>query len=516
MVTVWLSQWIPENDRQRAAAEILSNIDLSEDDCSRLPIHDDVDGVVGAEPPWEHIWKRLLAAQVFAAHVAQILEDPRLFLDTEKLAAAATDLTREVGDAYEVMCHVHDHPGLLIEPGDSAETLQARVDLRRANNVDADLPGLVIVPPDESDWTIEYRDHGGFLATAAYSVASAGEGEQPTRFWGYAPTPRSAAYAISQYFGNRRVRVGLHPAPDPGARWRDYHPDDAELSPEGPTVRELLAARGRCYEEHLSACDRLRGALAMADDLVSYLAFEAARLNSDAPQLPAELNLDEAGDPANHDHGGFVNTVAWVQPHLIVRTRDRIWGEFGERRPENLLKITRALATAEDLEVFTDTLFDRCPISLIRVMGWAGPIYLSGSGGIHRMHLARMLSLPWIAAKISHSPVTPTTTIFGLLSDDTELVRETPWERRERERQAIVEGLIQRGIVEGELRQNGRRRPATLHFGRLPAPWLLRHPCEAVEVNIAYERCYPGALAQLGIPPEIGTDALAWTAWLTE
>lgn len=44
---------------------------------------------------------------------------------------------------------------------------------------------------------------------------------------------------------------------------------------------------------------------------------------------------------------------------------------------------------------------------------------------------------------------------------------------------------------------------------------LMRAPRYATHVNTIYEHCYPGALAQLGIPLAIGTDPAAWTQWLT-
>jgi hypothetical protein len=50
---------------------------------------------------------------------------------------------------------------------------------------------------------------------------------------------------------------------------------------------------------------------------------------------------------------------------------------------------------------------------------------------------------------------------------------------------------------------------------RLPAPWLIRAPELAAAGNAYYEALYPGALATLGIPAEVGTDAAAWARWLT-
>jgi hypothetical protein len=74
-------------------------------------------------------------------------------------------------------------------------------------------------------------------------------------------------------------------------------------------------------------------------------------------------------------------------------------------------------------------------------------------------------------------------------------------------------GLLRRGLVEGELRDDDGPR-ATLHCHRLPAAWLLRGPRYATRINAVYESRYPGALAQLGIPASVGTDPVEWTRWL--
>lgn len=79
----------------------------------------------------------------------------------------------------------------------------------------------------------------------------------------------------------------------------------------------------------------------------------------------------------------------------------------------------------------------------------------------------------------------------------------------------MIEGLIRRGIVEGEFDDTPDLFNRTLHCTRLPAPWLIRAPELATAGNAYYEALYPGALAMLGIPAEVGTDADAWTRWLT-
>jgi hypothetical protein len=81
----------------------------------------------------------------------------------------------------------------------------------------------------------------------------------------------------------------------------------------------------------------------------------------------------------------------------------------------------------------------------------------------------------------------------------------------ERERAWLVDGLLRRGVIEGELTDDD---PPVLHCSRLPAAWLLRRPDRATAVNAVYESCYPGSLARLGIPVAVGTDPEAWAEWL--
>jgi hypothetical protein len=86
------------------------------------------------------------------------------------------------------------------------------------------------------------------------------------------------------------------------------------------------------------------------------------------------------------------------------------------------------------------------------------------------------------------------------------------------QRVALLSGMIQRGIIGGEIVVDDPSRSyysTKLRCHYLPAPWLVRNPQYTVRVNATYEFRYPGALARLGIPIEVGTHTDSWIEWLT-
>ncbi|MFF3672302.1 hypothetical protein [Microtetraspora malaysiensis] len=80
---------------------------------------------------------------------------------------------------------------------------------------------------------------------------------------------------------------------------------------------------------------------------------------------------------------------------------------------------------------------------------------------------------------------------------------------------ACWRGLLARGLVAGRLEEDPDL-PAlsTLHLDETAAIWLLATPRQAIAWAATYNRAYPGALAALGITPEIYADEHAWTTWL--
>lgn len=187
-------------------------------------------------------------------------------------------LTANIDTAYSLMCEV-----FRLEPGDPLDTLRGRADIRRAELVEA---GLALVErqlaPDAGTWTVEYREHGGFLATT-----SAGSDAQPSRFWGFAATPQSAAATVAGYFLDRPPTVRFDSELPAEPRPVVSFTVKADISPERPGIEDLLAERGEAYAEHIAACAAVRDQLA-GRDLRRYLAEQAARLNATDPQLPID------------------------------------------------------------------------------------------------------------------------------------------------------------------------------------------------------------------------------------
>src|SRR5690606_28197316 len=213
------------------------------------------------------------------------------------------------------------------------------------------------------------------------------------------------------------------------------------------------------------------------NEIDQFLAERADQLNTTDPQHIDDFQvLRPIDSPRNGDHrGAYVDTVQWVPTHLVVRTDHHIWGTFNGHRNWAPKQIVSGLLD-KDPDAFTDVFFSD-EISLLRTPGWAGPIYQIRSNGNHRVHTARMLNLPWLAASVSVEATPPAWDMLGLLSADPN--DETAWrrslDRRLRERAELIEGLIRRGVIDGELTTDdaGRR---TVHCHRLPASWLLRAP----------------------------------------
>ncbi|MFI6930750.1 hypothetical protein [Streptomyces sp. NPDC050287] len=72
--------------------------------------------------------------------------------------------------------------------------------------------------------------------------------------------------------------------------------------------------------------------------------------------------------------------------------------------------------------------------------------------------------------------------------------------------------LLERGLLHGRIHYEGAF--AALDLDHAPAPWLLGDAALASAYNMAYERVYPGALTELGIPATALTGRKAWEQWL--
>ncbi|WP_141630129.1 hypothetical protein [Saccharomonospora azurea] len=242
-----------------------------------------------------------------------------------------------------------------------------------------------------------------------------------------------------------------------------------------------------------------RDVLAHCDDIADHLAEHAGELNVIDPQLQRPHDLLKPPKET------ATTTVASPKP---CNGSPPI-SSCPPTAPAGATSKATATELSSDLEAFTHRLFTD-EISLMRAPGWAGPLYGVSANGNHRVHTARILNLPWLAATVLVEPTPPSWGIPNLLASDNtdEERRRLPRPQRARKRQLLITGFIRRGIIDGDL--TGDRDWPILRCRHLPAAWLLRAPQYATHVNAIYERCYPGALAQLGIPLAIGTDPAAW------
>lgn len=465
----------------------------------------------GMAPDWTYVWNALLDTSAHAFRIEELLEDERAFFSFDTIRQAAGQLRDQIDDAYNLMCVAPWLDDLRVNPGDHLEAVREQVDLRRADIVDTEIAPMRPEPdPNAPTWTIRYRVHGGFVAT----TSQAEDGANPWRIWGTAPTAQSAAHTLTWYFLDRPPAIELDTPPNRWP-WARGGPK-ADLSGEGLMVKDLLNQRGPMYDQHIASCRTVHKILRHRDgDLKEYLDERAAELNATDPQLAGQHDiLDPIDLPLNRDHYGFANTVQWVPTRLVVATDHRTWGDFGGHRDYVPKDIIEALRDSDDLDVFTYKLF--CDeINVLRTPAWAGPLYRIGANGNHRIHTARILNLPWLAASVHLEATPPAWDMIGLISADPRNTADLrqPFEQRLQDRAVLIAGLIRRGVIDGTLANDGPR--SVLHCRRLPAPWLLRGARYATTMNTVYESRYPGALKQLGIPTTIGTDADAWTHWLT-
>jgi len=506
-----LCRWLPADERRILALDLGDHEAPANITTEAGSAHTDRTSTI---PDWEYIWNALGDAALLAGRIAELLSDKRAFVAFTDILNLAEQLRAQIDSASELMCDVQQHQGLGVEAGDHVSTARRLVDIRRAKILDTELGALNLPHAhDPPTWLIDYREHGGFIATRKPADARTTDGSAPWKFWGYAPTAHAAAHALRWYFLDNPPAIKFEPhQPAPPLPWTQ-NSRDADLSLEGPSVSELILRRGRIYDEHLAACRSAREILRDHGDVARYLGDRAAELNTTDPQLPDSDALEPLDPPSNPDHGGSVHTVQWVPTHLVVSTEFPTWGDFEGHRDHSPFDIIKGLITS-NLDAFTMKLF-ACGLMLVRVPGWAGPLYTVGNGGNHRIHTARMLNLPWLAASISTEATAVSWPISRFVFQDRTGTegRHHPYDKRVRDRVALIEGLLRRGVIDGELTHDGRH--YTLHSHTLPAAWLLRAPHRAAATNAVYETRYPGALERLGIPVTIGTDPDEWTRWLT-
>ncbi|NUS81833.1 MAG: hypothetical protein HOY75_03520 [Streptomyces sp.] len=232
------------------------------------------------------------------------------------------------------------------------------------------------------------------------------------------------------------------------------------------------------------------------------------QLQTSAPQSP-HFNLYNR--QREHDWAAG-ESAAWVRTDAIVQAIDKVWGDFDRsevsRGPSWIPRATRELLTTkpEQLAAFIrHHLAEEPAISLSVINGPAGPLYNVSMGGAHRTHLFRILGLPWMIAKL-YARIPPRRFDVASVIDTSKGMTEV---------ERVGRGwhtLLERGLLHGSIRYEGDF--AVLDLDHALAPWLLGDAALASAYNTAYERVYPGALTELGIPATALTGRKAWEQWL--
>ncbi|WP_440105482.1 hypothetical protein [Streptosporangium sp. H16] len=202
---------------------------------------------------------------------------------------------------------------------------------------------------------------------------------------------------------------------------------------------------------------------------------------------------------------GVMSTCEWIDPAAVAEVGYRRWNDFASHRPGTVPAMLGALLNPSVDEALRIWALDEEPIRVMRIAGFAGPLYTLGENGAHRLTAARLADLPGIWASVEQAAlplqVRPYQVVDG--PDAAKLL-------------ACWRGLLARGLVTGHLEEDPDL-PAfsTLHLDDAAAMWLLAGPRTAIGWAAAYEGAYPGALADLGIAPERYADVPAWTTWLS-
>lgn len=379
----------------------------------------------------------------------------------------------------------------------------------RAERVDTAVATTTPTPPAAAGapvWRLDYRTSGQFWLRP--------EEDSPVgRVRGFAPTPAAAVRAAALFAG-----PGHRVVPSPPVRASrplaeaEHH---TLLDPE--VVEDLLQEEEPAHAQFQAACARLRDHLIGVPDLEAWWVERAEALQACHPQSTVPLELAPDLPPGHHDHAHTcVEAIAWVPAHLIVATHCPVWGRIDSRPEVPVQILTDLVAPGNDLEGFTEELFGDEPMQLEQITGWAGPIYAVGAEGNHRTHVLRAAGLPWVAAHLIQQTPPPVVDLFLLVKDDEDQQGRGEEDRypaeRARRRRTLIDGLIDRGVIDADW---DPEYPDLLWCRRLPAPWLLRSAAHATAANAVYEAAYPGALAALGIPAGVGTEAGAWRIWLT-
>jgi hypothetical protein len=465
------------------------------------------------------------ADQLQRALVHRVVDDADRFVDVAELRRPGLQLAAAMKEAGNLLRQLHmqndprlaevdtmvlpeldGHPARL-----SLGQLRAARDLGQVHVMTADMSRradavVAATGTDAGRWAVRWEPSGRFDAEP---ISDGGWDGPAVRGWAAHPA------AVADELG----RWSTPPRPAE-ITWRDAPPSSmARLCVLTPSPTPYVT-EDQANAAFMAQPDRLADVVAEIDSLrrscpparvPDEVAARAARLQAEEPQLPDLFAPEEPW--------ARTTTVEWVRTRAVVRTPDGVWGRFDgvepERHAEWIPERTAELLAVRyaDVPAYLARHFaahsESGAVQLLRVPGPAGPLYTAGSGGSHRVHLCRILGLPWMFA---------VTTMMSL-PRRIETTAVTPREHGPEGCRATAElwrGLLDRGIVRGELISRYSNWVVELRLGYALAPWMLLPADRATAYNQRYELIYPGALAAAGIPDGALQSPSAWRSWLTQ
>lgn len=430
--------------------------------------------------------------------------------DTSDLTSAAAPLRGALQAHRDAAFEAQDAPDRQGLRGLAPVRLVAEIEARAVKRRDERIARHAVHRPgaEVGVWTVHWDESGVFRAGRAGALIDAG-------LAGYAATPRSMEEMI-QWWDGGLVEINYPTGePEVPVRLLDApRADGVEVPWEEASrgferaVNDRANPQRRDFDE---ACRELARRLSN-EDIPTWLRAAAANLQKRSPQPPWEA-LGQSHLGSDSGASGGLWGLEWVSVDLILTTADPIWGQF-DRRPESPRVITEALLEAQPQgqagqHAFVTELFSD-PIDLVKRAAWAGPVYALGSGGSHRVFTLKALELPSALATVHLATVDPVIEL-------DELLDAYPRSGEAEDLLGLWRGLLKRGVILGELLESsGVPELASLVWISLPATWFLHDATTATSCNAAYEACYPGAIAGLGIPEEVAYDPNAWTRWLLD
>ncbi|RCG17910.1 hypothetical protein DQ384_39390 [Sphaerisporangium album] len=535
MATALLT-WITE---RFVTADVASNLLLLIETEHTLPPHRDTSATSGLgddgddrrpAPEWEDQMLLLAARlQINIEEILATLDGRSLSLTSERDQASAY---------YTTLIHLRRAIELLPQDEhDSAEPPSLRhLQLQRDRALNAELTARARqrdelaqhqqnphLPP--APWQItRYHPNGVFEARLQDN-----NGRLGPRYGGWAPAPDAVPALLRAWSvpASRPIEVTWQ-SPKPatptwllpyGGSLLSHRGDDPDCRLDAHDAHDALEGLWHDYlDQHRARfatyMRQVQQAWPGQTSVADFLERRTAELNASQPPAPHLDQLLRSTYDHVHDIGpdssnlvglGTTVTCGWIDPAAIASAGQRTWNNFASHRPGTVPAMLTALLGSSVEEALKVWSLAEDPVRVHRIPGPAGPLYTLGENGAHRLTTARLAGLPGIWATIEQSALP---------------MRVRPAQVHVRNKDAARllacwRGLLARGLVTGRLEEDSHL-PAvsTLHLDAAAAIWLLATPRQACAWAATYSRAYPGALATLGITPEVYTDARAWTTWL--